>query len=144
MRALTVCQPFAHLIALGRKRVENRTWFTNYRSPIAIHAGKSRAWLDSYPERFDGMAFGAIVALCNLVSCVPMNEDRHVTDPNYQWLKTDEHAFGPWCWVLDDVYRFLTPFRCQGHQGLWHLEDTILAGQELMRVEVKGRADALG
>lgn len=47
MKALTVCQPYASLIARGKKRVENRTWSTSYRGHLYIHAGKSRKWLSS-------------------------------------------------------------------------------------------------
>ena len=40
MKALTVRQPWASLIALGVKTVETRSWSTKLRGPIAIHAGK--------------------------------------------------------------------------------------------------------
>ncbi|HHY88739.1 MAG TPA: ASCH domain-containing protein, partial [Chloroflexi bacterium] len=40
MKALSVRQPWAWLIAQGYKTVENRTWATNYRGPLLIHAGK--------------------------------------------------------------------------------------------------------
>lgn len=40
MKALTIQQPWAHLIATGDKLYETRSWKTNYRGPIAIHAGK--------------------------------------------------------------------------------------------------------
>lgn len=48
MKALTVQQPYAHLIALpddhpDAKRVENRVWATSYVDPVAIHAGKGDA-----------------------------------------------------------------------------------------------------
>ncbi len=39
MRALTVRQPWASLIALGYKRMETRSRTTSVRGPIAIHAG---------------------------------------------------------------------------------------------------------
>lgn len=38
MKALTVWQPWASLIACGAKRYETRSWATSYRGPIAIHA----------------------------------------------------------------------------------------------------------
>lgn len=41
MYALTVKQPWASAIMAGLKRVENRTWRTDYRGPLAIHAGSS-------------------------------------------------------------------------------------------------------
>lgn len=40
MKALTISQPYASLIARGEKFVENRRWPTPYRGPLAIHAGK--------------------------------------------------------------------------------------------------------
>lgn len=43
MKALTIHQPWASLIAYGFKRFETRGWRTNYRGLVAIHAGK---WVD--------------------------------------------------------------------------------------------------
>lgn len=38
MKAITVWQPWASLLACGAKRYETRGWATRYRGPIAIHA----------------------------------------------------------------------------------------------------------
>ncbi len=40
MKAITIWQPWASLIACGNKKYETRSWATKYRGPIAIHAGK--------------------------------------------------------------------------------------------------------
>ena len=40
MKAITIKQPYASLIVEGIKDIENRTWKTNYRGRILIHAGK--------------------------------------------------------------------------------------------------------
>ena len=40
MKALSLWQPWASLIAAGVKKVETRHWPTAYRGPIAIHAAK--------------------------------------------------------------------------------------------------------
>lgn len=85
MKALTIYQPWASLIALGEKRIETRGWATNYRGPIAIHAGKKPFNTDSYFDRelypfadalglhdifsFDALPYGGILAICNLVDC---------------------------------------------------------------------------
>jgi len=37
IKALTVRQPFAHAIITGEKRIEYRTWKTDYRGPLLIH-----------------------------------------------------------------------------------------------------------
>lgn len=38
MKAITIWQPWASLIACGAKKYETRPWATSYRGPIAIHA----------------------------------------------------------------------------------------------------------
>jgi len=112
IKALTVCQPYAELIARGEKLIENRTWATDYRGPLAIHAGKSRAWMDpddvvKYPD----MVFGAVVAIAKLRGCCRI-EDLQLD------LRGSEHANGPWCWVFEYVNR-VDPVACRGAQGLW-------------------------
>lgn len=39
MKAITVRQPWASLIAAGVKTIETRSWSTKYRGPLAVHAG---------------------------------------------------------------------------------------------------------
>lgn len=46
MKALTISQPYASLIANGEKWIENRRWETLYRGKLAIHAGKGTQYLD--------------------------------------------------------------------------------------------------
>lgn len=119
--ALTICQPYAHLIAIGEKPIENRTWPTHHRGPLAIHAGKSRSWLDDGDEaRYPGMAFGAVVAIATLDDCVRIEDLR---EP----LRHHEHANGPWCWVLRDVRPLRTPVVARGAQGLWFLTSEVAA-----------------
>jgi hypothetical protein len=114
MKALTVCQPYAELIARGDKPIENRTWPTAYRGQLLIHAGKSREWLDDgdlveYPD----MVFGALVARVELYDCVRL--DNIPAD-----LVGHEHANGPWCWLMRNPVRPAVPIPCRGAQGLWN------------------------
>jgi hypothetical protein len=116
-KALTVCQPYAHLIALGVKPIENRTWETGYRGLLLIHAGKSRAWLE--PEDvadYPAMAFGAVVAVAQLVACLHLDR---AWPTRWSPLQAHEHAHGPWCWILDDIRRLSEPVPVLGSQGLW-------------------------
>jgi hypothetical protein len=118
MRALTVCQPYAHLLALPEehpeaKPIENRTWWTSYRGPLLIHAGKSREWLRpgdiaDWPD----MVFGAVVALVDLKDCVSLAKlpDR---------LRGHKHANGPFCLLTGNVRRLPQPIPWIGAQGLW-------------------------
>jgi hypothetical protein len=121
MKALTICQPFARLIVVGEKRVENRTWPTGYRGWLAIHAGKSLKWLRGEKPTPD-MAFGAVVGLAKLVDCLDFHDivnSRH--DEKYPWLKRHEHMEGPWCWILSDVVRLNEPVPYRGQLGLFDI-----------------------
>nr|WP_320146014.1 ASCH domain-containing protein [uncultured Anaeromusa sp.] len=51
MKAITILQPWASLIACGAKKIETRGWATKYRGPIAIHAGKK----DPCKKPWEGM-----------------------------------------------------------------------------------------
>lgn len=133
MKTLTVQQPYASLIASGEKWIENRTWYTNYRGPLAIHAAKSSKYiksklLASYPT-------GRIVAITNLVACVEYEEilmrgnsigERFLLIPNTltTWKFAMSHYYmeGPWCWILHKTEPLavedMEPIN--GKQGLWN------------------------
>jgi len=85
LRALSIQQPWAWLIAHGHKDIENRTWPLSYRGRLVIHAGKAQAaqQLDDhegicirFPEiakiipPLREMEFGGIVGIANLVDCL--------------------------------------------------------------------------
>jgi len=40
MKALTLTQPWASLMALQSKTIETRSWYTAYRGELVIHAAK--------------------------------------------------------------------------------------------------------
>lgn len=119
--ALTVCQPWAWAIMDGPKRWENRSWSTNYRGPLLIHAGKSKTWLR------EGLAFlgaqGLTVpsdlpmgALLGLVTLADVRNVRTVTN--------DPFAFGPECWNVDRPSKLERPIPYRGSQGLFRVPIT--------------------
>jgi len=124
MKALTISQPFASMIARGEKWVENRRWGTKYRGLLAIHAGKGQQYLDArellnYPT-------GAVIAIATLVSCININTRRRwdrafelAPGVTVDDVLNHEHTEGPWCWVLQHVKPFALPAMCRGKQGLW-------------------------
>lgn len=118
MKALTVWQPWAWLIAEGVKDVENRTWAARYRGPLLIHAGKRKTDRELKIARIfaarhgirlpDEMLYGGIVAVATLTDCT-----RHSESP--WWIE------GCYAWCLKDV-RPLPFVPCGGHLGLWDIE----------------------
>lgn len=124
-KALTICQPYAHLIATGEKFVENRTWSTPYRGWLVIHAGKSRKYLDDGDEeQYPDMVFGAAVAVVHLAACVPEEQMAAFVHKHraFEWLLTHEHVEGPVLWVFSSVYRLEAPVVMTGQRSLYDVE----------------------
>lgn len=68
MKVLTVRPAWAWLIVQGYKPLENRTWKTNYRGPILVHASKAKRAVD-YKYVVDWLK--ASPALSGLVDVLP-------------------------------------------------------------------------
>lgn len=73
MKAITIWQPWASLIACGTKKYETRSWPTKYRGPIAIHAAakEPRTLPQEVREaldQLDEVPLGAIIATAELVN----------------------------------------------------------------------------
>ena len=139
MKAITIHQPYASLIAHGYKRFETRGWRTHYRGPIAIHAGKKidhqavlmiardypRIWRDITP-----LPSGSIVAVAELVEC-----RKAVMNPAYELVELvgekdavlfdamendfGDYTPGRYAWELANV-RLIEPIPAKGRQGLWN------------------------
>lgn len=140
MKAITVCQPYAHLIALPEndprmKRIENRSWSTPYVGPLAIHAGKGTQYMqDEDWQEFPGLAWGAIVAVCRLEGCFGYQGivAARPTVPawvlnKWPWMDEHRHVEGPVCWALSGVRRLKEPVRCSGQRGLWDVPQALRA-----------------
>lgn len=91
LKAITVYQPYASLIAVGCKTIETRSWATKYRGKLAIHAAKKfiygiigelcrndPIWNETmkslgidYEKGFERtpLSHGAVIATCHLVDC---------------------------------------------------------------------------
>ncbi len=69
MRALSVKQPWAELIARGKKKIEYRTWSVDLRGDLLIVASKSRNDEDVRDEGFapDDLVYGRAVCVVELV-----------------------------------------------------------------------------
>lgn len=54
MKALSLWQPWASLVAIGAKTIETRSWSTSYRGPLAIHAAKTSRGFYELPGDCEG------------------------------------------------------------------------------------------
>jgi hypothetical protein len=121
MKALSVCQPWAWAIVAGLKTVENRTRRTRHRGPLVVHASRSRRHLgqdfgDLLPglPPWEGLDYGALVGVVEVVDCVPVAE-----------VEGDPFAVGPWCWLLARARR-VRPVPFRGQVGLFDVPDQLL------------------
>ena len=119
----TIKQPFATLIVEGLKRYEFRTWKTNYRGEILIHAGKS---IDKKAmKKFESLGLsyptGCIIAKATITDCV-LVDDRLRSDLKkenalvYSGIINDIEWKG-YGFVMSDVIK-IKPIYVKGSLGL--------------------------
>ena len=149
MKALTILQPWATLIAVGAKKVETRSWATNYRGPLAIHAGKDMntphcVWRNPfkkelekagmftpYPDGVWGFSLrhnGKIIAVAELIEClkvVSLETDGAVLEDGRK-VTGNEFVFGDfsvgrYAWLLRNIQQ-IEPIEARGRQRLWEYE----------------------
>ena len=77
MKVITIKQPFATLIAEGLKEYEFRTWKTNYRGELLIHAGKKedKKAMKKFAKYNLDYPSGCIIAKVNLSDCIKIDEE---------------------------------------------------------------------
>ena len=73
MKALTLKQPWATLISEGLKEYEFRSWNTNYRGKLLIHAGLGIDKKEAIKYKYE-YPKSRIVALVELVDCIKIDD----------------------------------------------------------------------
>lgn len=134
MKALTIWQPWAQLIVMGKKFVETRPRKTKIRGLVAIHAGKNnhdqdinkkdllyfqQAGVMDLPKAY----YGAIIGVVEITACLPMEM---LWGSEYDTLQ--ERAFGDWRagrfgYILKNPVLLQKPFPARGFQGFWPWEE---------------------
>ena len=119
MKAISIKQPWAWLIANGYKTVENRKWYTGHRGDILIHASKSKKDLERDLEYVrqvfkigidqDQLVFGQVLAVADLIACTKEPKDRI----DQYW-----HDKGHFAWILRRI-RQIDPFEGRGWLNLF-------------------------
>ncbi len=134
MKALTLTQPWATLVAIGAKTIETRSWSTSYRGPVAIHAAKGfPKWARAFtmePVCYEAVRYanqrpadllaayplGVVLATARLVNVLPTEK--------INGISAQEEAFGDYspcrfAWFLEDVKELDKPVPAKGALGLW-------------------------
>jgi hypothetical protein len=138
MKAISTIQPWATLIAIRAKRFETRSWETDYRGPLAIHASKGwPRWAIELAleepfrstlaragvQHLADLPRGAVIATARLVDCRSTTPD--LIDGSWTARLSDaEDAFGDFspgrfAWELADVEVLPEPIPARGALRLW-------------------------
>jgi hypothetical protein len=102
LKVISIRQPWANLIVRGVKDVENRTWKTDYRGPLLIHASKKfdydgQYWiLENFPKALKpgGIIYlGGIIGQVEMVDCIKFPSAIYPSP----WF------FGPWGFLFKNA-----------------------------------------
>jgi len=144
MKALTLFQPWATLVAIGAKKIETRSWTTNYRGPLAIHSSKKFSKENrilTYGEEYfretlmkaliipsqkygmvpEDLPCGFILAICDLfvvyrIGNNPMKDGRPISG---QERAFGDYTPGRYMWMLGNIKKLGRPIPVKGAMGLW-------------------------
>lgn len=128
MKVLTIKEPYATLIKNNIKYIETRSWKTNYRGELYIHAGldKVEKKVKNKPglaELYDenSLNYGCIVCKCNLVDCIYMTEEfiNNEKKKNINNFTSGIYEVGRYAWILENIEP-INPIIAKGKLGIWN------------------------
>lgn len=127
VKGLSVRQPWASYIAIGKKTVEWRSWRTNYRGPLLIcsssqYSQGNAAFCKANPK---GFPLGSAVGLVTIVDCVPF-KPKHLApamclkEGENPDLIPDSEVSG-YAWLLENP-ALIDVFPVKGKVGFMNVE----------------------
>lgn len=141
MKALSLTQPWATLVAIRAKRYETRSWRSQHLGRIAIHAAKGfplsarELCLPTLsggvhnpfaaPLRNAGyvapsdLPLGAIVAVCDIAGYFSTARLADIEGLSERERAFGDYSVGRWAWRLENVIQLKSPVPCGGALGLW-------------------------
>jgi hypothetical protein len=144
MKAISLWQPWASLIATGAKTFETRGWPTTYRGPLAIHAARRdttdiRALMHNwqfqgglaplmgkpvdyetkewYGVTWEMLPKGAILCIVNVLDCIATQGLKN--GDYYKERYFGDYTPGRFAWKLELVEVLKKPIETKGSQGFF-------------------------
>ena len=124
LKVLTLRQPWATLVAEGIKKYEFRSWKTNYRGKVLIHAGASIDKEDM--KKFENMnlefPLRRIVAIVQIEDCLELNEKLNKQIINEKNIAYGNKVRTGYVWKLSNIKKINYNKEIKGQLGLWNIE----------------------
>lgn len=129
MKVLSLKEPFATLIKNKKKYIETRSWKTNYRGELYIHAsiakiGKSIDGRDELIKLInnDEMGYGYILCKCELEDCILMTEGyiERIKKQEPEQYVCGRYEVGRYAWILKNIEPLTNPIIAKGQLGIWN------------------------
>lgn len=125
IRALSIMQPWADCIIQHGKNVENRSWSTQKRGYVAIHASarldKNRYEYvnEEYGIKLDpkNSSFGSILGFAKIVDVV---DRKSLTRETKKWF------MGDYGFVLEDIIILKEPVPAKGSLSFWKIPPRVM------------------
>ena len=125
MKVLTVREPWASLIVNGYKKYEFRSWKTNYRGKILIHAGINieKNMLDRFKDYNLDYTKGAIIGEAEIVDCILVNDKFSNELKNIDALVYgNSNHTETYAWKLENIIKYDKVIPVKGKLGLWNYD----------------------
>lgn len=125
MKVLTIKEPWASLIINGYKKYEFRSWKTNYRGKILIHAGKSieKDQAKKFEKYNLNYSSGEIIGEAIIKDCIKVDKelDKKLREENN--LVYGNNHIDNYAWKLENIKKYDEKIKINGKLGLWNYEE---------------------
>lgn len=127
VKVLTIKEPFASLIANNIKRYEFRSWKTNYRDKLYIHAGKStdKEAIKKFKEYHLSYKNGYILCVVELIDCILITNDNIESIKNENRLVYNNIKVGEYAWQIKLIKKIDSNRLIKGKLSIWNLDEII-------------------
>ena len=124
VKVLTLKQPWATLVAEGIKKYEFRSWKTNYRGKILIHAGTGidKKELEKFKDLNLEFPSKRILAEVELEDCLELNDELNkkiIAEKNIAYGSKYRTGFA---WKLTNSKKINYDKEIKGQLGLWNID----------------------
>ncbi len=124
MKVITLKQPWATLVAEGIKKYEFRSWKTNYRGKILIHAGVGIDKEDMKKYKNMNLEFSSrrIIAEVEIEDCLELDEELNKKIINEKNIAYGSKYRTGYAWKLKNIKKININKEINGKLGLWNID----------------------